>query len=150
MESGDAVVINRHSKEGLTTISLQLLIVLKDRFHSLSLGRESESDFARFSFQHLITFHYLKLCNNKHRTQPTMPRFRFLQLPTVQITARFRFRNFRSLSSRVSILENEDLLQQIPLQDVRNWCFIAHIDHGKSVRTQRIREHLVALLLSHF
>lgn len=61
-------------------------------------------------------------------------------LSAVLPKAWIRPKQFASLSSRVSILENADLLEQIPLQDVRNWCFIAHIDHGKSVR------HLLVLL----
>jgi GTP-binding protein LepA len=45
-----------------------------------------------------------------------------------------------SLRPPVSIVDNWHLLEQIPLEDVRAFCLVAHVDHGKSSLSSRILE----------
>jgi elongation factor 4 len=40
----------------------------------------------------------------------------------------------------ISILTHRDLLDKIPLEDVRTFCFIAHVDAGKSSLASRVLE----------
>ena len=61
------------------------------------------------------------------------------------ISARFTRRLFSSqdipVPTRfVSILKDQDLIEKIPLEDVRNFAFVAHVDHGKSSLSSRILE----------